>query len=163
MRFLKELFTLAGMLFSSAKNISEVTLLEMKHFPFRGYKYMMWCGRAVYREEYKDRISFTEKDKRHETVHLRQAQDGGSWTLFYLRYLWQWLLGMFMPNNGAYYMSMYEIEAFAKEEDETYLQRRRKGAVKDFKITPRQKFWMNECNKRSYDYKIKVKEIFKNA
>lgn len=46
----KELWTLIKLLFNSnPKNIEKVELLGMNNFPFKGYKYMMWCGKMIYR------------------------------------------------------------------------------------------------------------------
>lgn len=50
--FLKELWQMVKMLFSSKPNDSnELKLLAMQCFPFQGYKYMMWCGKMIYRKK----------------------------------------------------------------------------------------------------------------
>ena len=43
-----ELIKLIKMLFTPIKDVNELNLIGMKHFPFKGYKYMMWCGNIIY-------------------------------------------------------------------------------------------------------------------
>ena len=121
---LKELWTLAKMLFKSKPSeIDEVTLLGLDHFPFKGYAYMMWCGRMVYRNDAIDRrqkewITKAYKvSKNHETIHLMQAKMCGSWVKYYLKYLWEWLKGgpVMAPASAAYYTIPFEVEAYANE------------------------------------------------
>ena len=53
---IKELWTLAKMLFQSKPSeIEEAKLMGMNHFPFKGYAYMMWCGKMIYRNDAYDR------------------------------------------------------------------------------------------------------------
>ncbi len=47
---MKELWQLIKMLFSSKPgDFDTPELLAMKHYPFKGYRFMMWCGRMIYR------------------------------------------------------------------------------------------------------------------
>lgn len=125
---IKELWTLAKMLFATKPSeIEEVKLMGMEHFPFRGYAYMMWCGRMVYRNDTYDtrrKEWITKKykvSKNHETIHLMQAKMCGSWAKYYLRYLWEWLKPGFMaPLKANYYTIPYEMEAYANEEKFDY-------------------------------------------
>ena len=125
---IKELWTLAKMLFvSRPSEIEEVKLMGMNHFPFKGYKYMMWCGRIIYRNDTYDtrRKEWITKqykiDKNHETIHLMQAKQCGSWAKYYLSYLWEWLKPGFMaPLKSNYYTLKYEAEAYANEENFDY-------------------------------------------
>ena len=51
---MKELWQLIKMLFSSKPgDFDTPELLPMKHYPFKGYRFMMWCGRMdlPYREQ----------------------------------------------------------------------------------------------------------------
>lgn len=121
---MKELFELIKMLFSSnPKDCDELTFMGMKHFPFKSFKLMMWCGRIIYRqgnEELIKRFFNTEigkTDKRHETLHLKEAQEIGSWILYYLIYLYEWLKGIpfIKPFESAYYTIPFEVEAYALE------------------------------------------------
>ena len=100
---IKELWTLAKMLFvSRPSEIEEVKLMGMNHFPFKGYAYIMWCGKMIYRNDRYDtrrKEWITKKynvSKNHETIHLMQAKMCGSWAKYYLRYLWEWLKPGFM-------------------------------------------------------------------
>ena len=45
-------------------DIFEAELMPMKHFPFKGYKYMMWCGRIIYRKENEEKV---KKRNRHRS------------------------------------------------------------------------------------------------
>ena len=38
-----------------SKEIEGVSLMGMNHFPFKGYKYLMWCGKMIYRNDMYDR------------------------------------------------------------------------------------------------------------
>ena len=56
----KELWILGKLLFSSKpREISELELLEMRHFPFSGYKFMSWCGKMIYRESNREKIQIS--------------------------------------------------------------------------------------------------------
>ena len=125
---IKELWTLAKMLFvSRPSEIEEVKLMGMEHFPFKGYAYIMWCGKMIYRNDRYDtrrKEWITKKykvSKNHETIHLMQAKMCGSWAKYYLRYLWEWLKPGFMaPLKANYYTLKYEAEAYANEENFDY-------------------------------------------
>ena len=54
---MKELWQLIKMLFSSKPgDFDTPELLPMKHYPFKRYRFMMWCGRMIYRAENKENI-----------------------------------------------------------------------------------------------------------
>ena len=116
------------MLFASKPSeIDEVKLMGMEHFPFKGFSYMCWCGKMVYRKDtYETRRKewITKKykvSKNHETIHLMQAKLCGSWTKYYLRYLWEWMKGgLSAPLSANYYLIPYETEAYANEENLDY-------------------------------------------
>lgn len=124
-----EIIKLIKMLFrSKPSDIKEAELMPMKHFPWWDYKFMMWCGRIIYREEKKDvierymQMSSGKKSKRHEILHLRQAQKqaNDSWVKYYWRYFVEWVKGnpIIHPSSSAYYTIPYEVEAYALEEKE---------------------------------------------
>lgn len=124
-----EIITLIKMLFTSKpSDFFEVELMPMKHFPFKGYKYMMWCGRIVYRKENEEKVKneinteIGRRSIRHETLHLRQAENHGknSWVRYYWRYLVEWIRGnpIIHPASSAYYTIPFEVEAYALEEIE---------------------------------------------
>jgi len=79
-----------------------------------------------------------------------------------LRYLWNWFkLIDFSGKNIGYYTCKYEVEAYAKEEDLTYLYRRQKHAENLFKLEPSRRKYFKNCRTR-YAYKQSIKEEFKN-
>ena len=139
MNIFKEIFTLIKMLFTKIGDRKELTMYYMKHFPFKNYKLMMWCGYIIYKN--KQNAWMTDTDKNHETIHLYQARDKGSWFKYYISYLWQWFKGIisFCGWKCSYYTSKYEVEAFAKENDLKYLERREKNDVNKFKLASRRK------------------------
>lgn len=140
------------LLFSSKPtDYAESELKPMKYFPLFGYKFMMWCGKLIYKESNESLINAFMKTtkgircKRHETVHLKQAQKhaDNSWTKYYWTYFIEWLNGnpFFPPFKSAYYTIPYEMEAYALETrqtlvdnyDETLLEE--KYTIKDRKKT----------------------------
>lgn len=63
--------------------------------------------------------------KRHEMIHLRQAQHThDSWCCFYLLYIWYYLRAIPMNRklkNAAYVLNPFEMEAYAYMNDQDYL------------------------------------------
>ena len=117
---LKELFELIRLLFSSnPKDIEEMKVKNMKHFPFKGYKAMAWCGTIIHREGASKVNDITIN---HETIHLKQAKMCGSGVKYYWRYFIDWLKGnpLIYPASSAYYTTKYESEAYANEENMSY-------------------------------------------
>lgn len=118
---LKEFWTLIRMLFASKpSDNTEVKVIHMRHFPFEGYKAMYWCGSIIHR------VGASEVDDKtisHETIHLLQAKEYGSWAKYYWRYLWEWLKGnpFFAPGISAYYTIPFEMEAYANEDNPDYI------------------------------------------
>ena len=113
----KELLTLIKMLFKHIKKDDAVTVVTMRHFPFKGYTAMMWCGTIITRAEHAQYVDATTLT--HERIHLAQAKLQGSWILFYLSYLWNW--GKHNPfAPSAYYLNKYEGEAYANELNQDY-------------------------------------------
>lgn len=126
--FIKETFNLVKWLFCSKPTDSdELVETVTKYYPI-GSKYMMWCGRLVYKESTKDLIDsqreteMFKRDINHETIHLKQAQKKKWWLCFYINYGWQWLIGnpFWKPFESAYYTNPYEMEAYGNDEDYDY-------------------------------------------
>lgn len=124
-----EIITLIKMLFNSKpSDFFEAELMPMKHFPWWDYKFMMWCGRMIYREEKKAvierymQMNNGKRSKRHETLHIRQAEvhTKNSWIKYYWRYFIEWIKGnpIIHPSSSAYYTIPFEIEAYGLEETE---------------------------------------------
>ena len=125
----KELFYLARLLFkSNPRKKNEVTLIGLTHFPFKGYKYLMWCGYMIYRKENEHKIAkemLTKQfdiSKNHETIHLMQAKACGSWARYYWKYFIEWVKGgiIMAPVSSAYYTNPFEMEAYANEDNFEY-------------------------------------------
>lgn len=126
---IKELWILIKMLFGQKPNdIENVSLMGMNHFPFKGYSYLMWCGKMIYRNDMYDR---RQKEwatdaylitRNHELIHLAQARVCGSWFKYYWRYFIEWLKGnpIINPASSAYYTIPFEMEAYANEKDMNY-------------------------------------------
>lgn len=49
---IKELWTLIKLLFSSNSNVEQAKVVRMRHFPFKGYSAMSWCGNIIVRQDY---------------------------------------------------------------------------------------------------------------
>lgn len=124
-----ELVTLIKMLFREKPNdVGNVNIISMKHYPWKGYRFMMWCGNIIYRKDKEQEITEylkTESGKnsiRHETAHLKQAQLHGknSWIRYYWKYFIEWVKGnpIIHPSESAYYTIPFEVEAYALEENQ---------------------------------------------
>ena len=50
MNIFKEIWTFVRLLFVNIDNVYKVEPLAMTRFPFKGYKYIMWCGKVIYRD-----------------------------------------------------------------------------------------------------------------
>lgn len=127
----KELIELIKMLFKRAKpaDINDIELVKMKNFPFSGYRFMMWCGRIIYRADNEANIEYLKQypskwavSVNHERIHLMQARKEGTWWKFYRKYFWQWIKGnpIIHPSLSAYYTIDYEMEAYANETNLEY-------------------------------------------
>lgn len=81
--------------------------------------------------------------KRHEMIHLRQAQStGNSWLRFYLLYLWYYLRALPQNRrmaNAAYRLNPFEIEAYAHMYEPDYLDRPADEWRRWAKLKPRQR------------------------
>jgi exonuclease SbcC len=66
MSFISEIFTLYKMMKGSI-DVNKITPYPMKHIPFKGYKYMMWCANIIYRE---NKPEYAEGDTA-ESLELR--------------------------------------------------------------------------------------------
>lgn len=125
----KELWQLIKLLFQTKPSeIKEVELLGMNNIPFKGYKYLMWCGKIIYRKdmEYKRKEEWKTSsfriDLNHETIHLNQAKKSGSWIKYYWQYFKEWIKGgvIMAPVSAAYYTNPFEMQAYANEDNLEY-------------------------------------------
>ena len=164
MNAIKEFFKLAKMLFKDKpSDHDKVELISMDHFPFKGYLFMMWCGKVIYRSEKEGTIHQyvnTKKGKEsinHETIHLYQAKDKKTWIKYYLKYIQEWLKGnpITHPSSSAYYTIPYEMEAYANESNFNYLETRTKDSVNKYDIKDRKKTYKAHRN----DWKQYIKTL----
>lgn len=163
---MKEFFLLIKMLFlSKPSNFSKPQLLGMKHYPFKGYRFMMWCGKMIYRIESEQTIKEHIQTKAfvdsmtHETIHLCQAQICGSWIKFYWRYLIEWVKGnpIIHPSSSAYYTIPYEMEAYANENNPKYVVGYNGKRLSRYKISGRKKLYKSlGCNSKAWKTYIKT-------
>lgn len=163
----KELWQLIKMLFGKRPGeIDDVELIGMNHFPFTGYKYLMWCGKMIYRNDalerrrkewdtYGYRVS-----KNHETIHLMQARMCGSWIKYYWRYFCDWVKGgiIMAPVSSAYYTTKYESEAYANEEDFEYCNNYDGSNLSKYIFKNRKKLY-KQIGGTSKDWKKYVKSL----
>ena len=165
MNIFKEIWTFVKLLFVNIDNVDKVEPLAMTHFPFKGYKYLMWCGKVIYRDSLPQNGVLVPTDENHETIHLMQAKDKGSWWKFYLSYFWEWIKhGMFFVDS-SYYAIKYEIEAYAKQYDMDYLKRRDPNAVNKFVLKNAHKifnsFGFSEYTRRN-GFKNYIHKLFED-
>lgn len=126
---IRDLYTLVRILFKSKPtDIKEVKLLGMDNIPFKGYKYLMWCGKMIYRKDMEEKrkkewkTPAFKRDLNHETIHLNQAKRSGSWVKYYWQYFIEWVKGgiIMAPVSAAYYTNPFEMEAYANEDKPEY-------------------------------------------
>lgn len=168
--FFKELLQFIKMLFTSnPSDYNKVELMEMEKFPFSGYKYMMWCGKMIYRSDKKDSIMASIgtatyiKDVTHETIHLKQAQVRGTWLNYYWKYLCEWFNGnpFTQPFNSAYYTIPFEMEAYANEDNPDYAENYNGKYLHCYDIKDRKETYRKYGN--SYKWKQYIKTIEKTV
>lgn len=93
----------------------------------RGYTAMTFFGKIIThtQQEAEALNKGMNALKRHELIHLRQAQScGDSWLRFYWKYLGYWLKGCRMRRklpNAGYLLNPFEMEAYAHMYDADYL------------------------------------------
>lgn len=90
--------------------------------PFRGFKAICIWPFIFARSKYEDG-GMSDKDIRHETIHLRQQAEMLV-IPFIVWYLLEWLFRLFQKGN-AYRNISFEREAYANEKDENYLSTRK--------------------------------------
>lgn len=149
MNWFKETWWIAKQLFTKVK-ADEVKFKKMDHYPFKGYSAMSWCGYLLSRKE-KEQIK--PSTWTHETIHLLQAKDRGSWFSYYMSYVWQWIKGnpIMHPSSAAYYTICYEMEAYANDSNPEYLALRKSENLKKYKIKNRRKTYKaNRKNWKNY-------------
>jgi hypothetical protein len=126
----KEFWILTKMLFTKVEpNLKALPIVKMKHFPFRGYSAMQWCGHIIDRED--DNVEISEEIMYHEMIHYKQACTLGSWFRYYIVYLWEYLKFGYIT-WACYYCHPMEIEAHLNDDNPDY--QTYKGKYKKYKM-----------------------------
>lgn len=87
--------------------------------PFPGFKAINLFGLLFARKGCK----MDKNDINHESIHTEQMKE----LLFFLFYIWyliEWIIGLFMKGN-AYRNISFEREAYSNENDLKYLEKRK--------------------------------------
>lgn len=99
-------------------------IIYNKFIPFKGFAAINILGIIFAREGAK----ITERTIRHERIHSQQQKEM-LWIFFYLCYLIEWLIRVLFTrdrfSHKAYSHISFEREAYAHENDESYLSRRK--------------------------------------
>ncbi len=98
-------------------------IIYNKYLPPKGYAAINICGVIFARSQYKP---ISERTKRHETIHTRQIAE----LLVIIFYVWygvEWIVRLIQYRNKkeAYRNISFEREAYANDQDDTYLKKRK--------------------------------------
>lgn len=153
---IKETWQLIRWLFSKPPETLEYH--KMRYYPFSGYSILFWCGRLVGKEKPTRKTTWT-----HETIHSCQAKVlYGSYWKFYLAYLWNWIIGAIwmLSWDAGYYTGKFETEAYANQENENYPGEYKKGMIKKYTFTLRERsrLW-KETGKSRWVWKEMIKDL----
>ena len=94
-------------------------VIRNSYIPFRGFTVMNLLGVLFVRREAAELSSYTLN---HEKIHSAQMREM-LYIPFYIWYLLEWLLRLFLPGN-AYRNISFEREAYKYQNDLSYLSRR---------------------------------------
>ena len=131
---IKELWILIKMLFTEKPSDmllrDDLEVVLMNHFPFKKFRYMMWCGKCICRPDKQAAIvrfmsMIAGKEAcTHEHGHGIQAESGhgNNSILYYLSYYWHWFKHnpFVYPSSACYYLNRYEVEAYAQQHNPEY-------------------------------------------
>ena len=149
------------------KKPNEIVDIEIKwnnFIPFAGYLAITFFGKMWMRNSTKEKWEKYIKDGmaayviNHEMIHVKQAvSTNNSWWEFYVLYIWYWLKTILKGTTFAYKMNPFEMEAYANENDLTYIAKHSGGAVrwkvyKTIPIKTRKAYWKDYNNKRKTEY-----------
>ncbi len=87
--------------------------------PFPGFAAINLCGLLFARHG----VGMSPTLLNHERIHTAQMRELG-YVLFYMIYLIEWLVRLFLPGNAYRHIS-FEQEAYRHQTDLNYLSRRR--------------------------------------
>ena len=87
-----------------------------KWIPFNGFKCINLFGLLFVRKG----CFMSEKDFNHEDIHTAQMKEM-LYVFFYIWYFVEWLIEIFHYGSTAYNTNTFEREAFANDDNLTYL------------------------------------------
>ncbi|MCR5679919.1 MAG: hypothetical protein K6G08_06905 [Prevotella sp.] len=133
---MKNPFKLIGLMFKARRpgKIADIPAMKEDFWLGKNYDAMMFFGFIVtHTQADADRMNAGMSSmKRHETIHLRQAQSvHNSWFCYYCLYLWYYLRALPLNRkmkNAAYILNPFEMEAYENMYDKEYLDLCKDGA-----------------------------------
>ena len=98
-------------------------IIYNKYMPPKGFSAINICGVIFARKEY---APIPQRTIRHESIHTRQMVEL-SFIFFYLCYGIEWLVRLiqYRDSKKAYRNISFEREAYANDQDNTYLSSRK--------------------------------------
>ncbi len=111
----------------------DMPAVAMPRFIRKGYDGLTFFGYIITHTQEEAEALNTRFDamKNHEMIHLYQARStNDSWWCFYARYAYYWLRGCIscIPlKNAAYLLNPFELEAYGKMYDLSYLDDKKSG------------------------------------
>ena len=111
--------------------MKELKISYSKILPVKGYHAITLFDHMIIRNEFKD-IPVKRQYVNHESIHAAQARDFGigfcGYFIFYLWYLIEWIfkLPSWLFGGKPYYSVSFEQEAYNREFDYDYLDKRKR-------------------------------------
>ena len=104
-------------------SLSSMKIIKNKIIPPRGFTYVNLFGVLFTRRD----KSISDKTLNHEQIHTEQMKEM-LYVFFYLWYLIEWLIRLiiFRDSHKAYRAISFEQEAYANQENLTYLEGRKR-------------------------------------
>ncbi|MDD2244620.1 MAG: hypothetical protein VB024_11105 [Dysgonamonadaceae bacterium] len=98
-------------------------LIYTKHIPFKGFRAINLFGIVFARKEF---FPLSKKVLYHESIHTCQIKEM-LFVFFYVWYLLEWLIRLFIYKNGitAYRNISFEREAYENDKNKDYLNNRK--------------------------------------
>jgi hypothetical protein len=125
--------------------IDEMKAVKEGFWLGKKYDAMMFFGHIVtHTQEEADRMnSRMDSLRRHETIHLRQAQaTHNSWLCYYWLYMWYYIRALHLNRymkNAAYRLNPFEMEAYEHMYDQHYLEQCREKGAQGWRVYARMK------------------------
>jgi hypothetical protein len=96
-------------------------IIYNKFIPFKGFAAINLFGWIFVREG----VHITSTTVQHERIHSEQMKELG-YVLFYLWYLAEWLIKLFVYGLGSYRNISFEREAYSGQSELFYMRNRKK-------------------------------------